>query len=552
MGQRSGDKVVALSGRARAGEALYTIGCVLVALILGVLGVLSLCVTGFFPEVHGEAQVISTLLDAGHLPAMALGLVCAVGVVALLVVVWRHADGVDERVLLAAAVALTALAQVAWILVQHTADCGFPDSHQLVMHASLAAQGDFDTFLPPPPSTGAPDPAAHAYFASYPFQAGVFFVFLGMFKVFGVGNVLSLQLLNVVANEVTLVCVVALGRTFLEGARSRVTLVVLLCLCAPLFVSCSLPYGNSLGLALGCIFLVLQARALRETVGMRRIAFAAASLVPLAFALMVKSTILLFGIAALIAWLVEAFRSHALPALLVTVAVVLVANMASALPTRALESMAQSSFGEGMSKTLWIAMGLRDDNPLELPGWWSHWAFDVFNGTQGDPAAEKQAALDSISASLARFASDPGYAVRFFATKTESEWCEPTYQSFYYASLDQDADGNLFDPYAGRVVGRIDSAVTVALDGYQLVVYAGAFAGVVSLVRSRRRDAAALLSVACVFVGFGCYLLWEAKSIYVLPFVVVMLPLAAYGLDAVMRRASRDTAGGRQERRAAS
>lgn len=48
-------------------------------------------------------------------------------------------------------------------------------------------------------------------------------------------------------------------------------------------------------------------------------------------------------------------------------------------------------------------------------------------------------------------------------------------------------------------------------------------------------NAAVLLLAATFFTGFGCYLLWEAKSVYLLPYAIVVLPLAAAGLDGALQ-----------------
>ncbi len=37
-----------------------------------------------------------------------------------------------------------------------------------------------------------------------------------------------------------------------------------------------------------------------------------------------------------------------------------------------------------------------------------------------------------------------------------------------------------------------------------------------------------------VLGGFLCYLFWEAKGIYTLPFYLLLFPLAAYGVQTIM------------------
>lgn len=54
-------------------------------------------------------------------------------------------------------------------------------------------------------------------------------------------------------------------------------------------------------------------------------------------------------------------------------------------------------------------------------------------GSEGDVAAMSRDAQDSISMSLATFASDPSYAAWFFAKKLGTEWLDPSFQSLYIA-----------------------------------------------------------------------------------------------------------------------
>lgn len=91
-------------------------------------------------------------------------------------------------------------------------------------------------------------------------------------------------------------------------------------------------------------------------------------------------------------------------------------------------------------------------------------------------------------------------------------------------------------------MGLACTVLTFLLDGYQTLTLAAALG---ALAQVRRRwgidhgcaglgEEVALLLAATFFVGFGCYLLWEAKSVYLLPFACILLPLSAAGLDAVL------------------
>lgn len=79
----------------------------------------------------------------------------------------------------------------------------------------------------------------------------------------------------------------------------------------------------------------------------------------------------------------------------------------------------------------------------------------------------------------------------------------------------------------------------------QTVLYALALTGVIAMLISVVRSAARPMEDATAFArtflcaaflgGFLCYLFWEAKGIYTLPFYLLLFPLAAYGMQTIMR-----------------
>ncbi len=91
------------------------------------------------------------------------------------------------------------------------------------------------------------------------------------------------------------------------------------------------------------------------------------------------------------------------------------------------------------------------------------------------------------------------------------------------------------------VCGELGRATGTASDAGAELAQADAAAGEGAFSRSGAYapNEAVLLLAATFFTGFGCYLLWEAKSVYVLPYAIVVLPLAAAGLDGTLRWAKR-------------
>ena len=525
----------------RIGGVLYAIGLTVVALFAGILAVFALGSTSYLHELRYELFDLVSVLDGGS-AFLAAALVACVVLLACCLMLARCLRHWDERVALVVAVAVTSALGLWWVFAQGAQTSGFPDAQHLIDYATAAAGGDWSSFT----DTGAADLAsmpdnAYRYFVLYPFQSGVFYLFLLVAKLFPTAPVTAILVLNVIANEVSLVCLYLTGRHLLRGAGARAVLLALLVCCLPMWLSAALPYGNSAGLALGCVFLLLQAHALALPRERRaaRLGWVAASLVPLAGVMVAKSTFVLLGIAAVIAWVVKGLRTRQVLLPAASVAVLIAANVAGGLPARALEAHTGLSFGEGMPKTSWIVMGLNESDITGMPGWWDLEPWEIMLQAEGDMELQSREASARIVERVGELAANPAEAVEFFSGKLASEWCDPTFESLFYAGLNVRADGTVFDPYVALGVEFPAEVALVPLDGYQSLVYLGALLGFVRLLRRGDATGVGALLAAVFLAGFGCYLLWEAKSVYTLPFFFLLLPVAAYGVDGLASAVAR-------------
>jgi hypothetical protein len=545
--------------RGRVGRVLSEVLVVLVAAALGILAAMSIVLTVWL-KLGDEGDLtqnmwIFTMSCPSSWPILLGGAAGLAMVVALCRLAWSRGGILDGRRALIVLVVVTTVLQVAWVMLQQTRNCYWGDSWMISAFVDKVMDGGYGALMTGPLVDM--DHDARLYFACYPFQSFWFFWCLLMRTVFGDLSLMAIQLVNVLANELTVVCLVLIGHDVLHGAGSRRVLFVLVALCLPLYWLCSYVYGNACGMGLGFLFLLLQVRALTCEDGRRRLVLIAVSAIPLALCLCFKATFVLFAIGALICWVVVALsRRQPLP-LVVLVGALLAANLASGVPARVLTQLTGIDTSHGMTTLTHLEMGLRDDMQefttaydeeaaTVSPGGWSRHAQNAWAAAGGDAAEQNSTALSEIGEDLSGFASDPAYTFWFFGTKLASEWCDPTFQSLYYSSMVADSSGERFNPVdMDTTLGVTCEGLTYVLDGYETVVFMGAFLACVGMIRRRDLAAPALLLAATFFVGFGCYLLWEEKSVYAFPFLVVILPLAASGVASVFEAIRDGRAGSR-------
>lgn len=557
------DAVVQPSGPSplwrKVGDALATLALVLSALCLGVVAlVVVLSSVWLMTGKDGnltQSMIIYTFGDADTLGILVAGFVCAVGVFLLARMVWQNGARLDgaqgTKLLLVATFAF----QLIIILAMQTRDTYWGDSWMIrdfvdkaLEKGSIAAifTGKYDTLFYD----------ARLYFSCYPFQAGLFWLMYGLKLVFGDFSYMAFQVLAALGVEAGVMALVMLGKSMGLGERGMRVLKLLVMLCLPMYWLSTFIYGNALGCGLALVFLALQALAMREvwdgSKSWRALMYVGASLPALVFALIVKETFVLFVIAVIIAWVVVAIRSRRAWEFLACIVVVLLARAISGLPFAAL---AQASGGyefTGSITTLnHLELGLRmghgefyvSVNRGDLtyaPGGWSNYANAIWEESSGDAEIQNASAMASLEQDLAQFVANPSYALWFFTVKLATEWADPTYQSLYYLSMCglMWGDGGRANPAdVASPLGLVCTLLTFVEDGYQTIVFPATLGAVVVAIKQRKTckySPVALLLALTFFTGFGCYLLWEAKAVYVLPFAIVAIPLAAAGLDVLI------------------
>ncbi len=520
----------------RVGYGLAWALFVVVGLFLAIVCAVALITTVIYMDPTTESpRVLGLVSEMWLLPLF--GLVGGLLVTAALRLVHKAAVGLPEWAMLAGLLVVSTAFGLWWVLIQDVDTSRFGDSFRLLLYAKNAANGDWGWFTQSASTSlvsQIPDDA-HLYFLEYPFQAGVFCYFYVFYRFFGDLAVKALLVANVLADEVAIACVYGIARLFGKDKDCGCghAALILLVLCVPLHLSAAFPYGNNVGLAFGALFLFLQCQAFaRESLGARFVLILV-SLVPLSLTLMIKSTFILFGIAAVIAWVISAIKDKKPGLAVASLAVLMVSSSLSSIPVNLLESKVGYSFGDGMPKTSWLVLGSSRSELTGAAGWWDAQAVEIFINSEGDSSIQFGLSLAGLRSNYSELLSDPMGAADFYVEKLATEWADPTFEFFFYAGMNAKDFDQFFDPYAALGTQPPAAVVVGFLDAVQTAVYLLALAGLLTFIKERDLFGPQLLLVATFFSGFGCYLLWEAKGIYLLPFYVLLLPLASKGLTAM-------------------
>ena len=125
--------------------------------------------------------------------------------------------------------------------------------------------------------------------------------------------------------------------------------------------------------------------------------------------------------------------------------------------------------------------------------------------------AEKEY-VDKIKDRLNYFSNNMGYAFKFYTMKIASMWTENTYSAIMNNTIEEKPLGNIIKP----------------LTFYQKVLLIiTCFYSIIFLIQNRKDISLEIIFLIVIFMGgFTFHILWEAKSRYIIPYILVLIPIA--------------------------
>lgn len=163
-----------------------------------------------------------------------------------------------------------------------------------------------------------------------------------------------------------------------------------------------------------------------------------------------------------------------------------------------------------------------------------------------DVESAKETYKEGIGKRISYLARNPGYTAYFYARKTASMWAENTYSgtfyNYYRNFLEKDSGGIYEDVRVpidlNLILGKFE--VKVQKLGNILKIYQKALilvifgCSIIVLIQNRKNISNEVILLLTIFIGgFLFHTLWEAKSRYIIPYIVVLIPIASIEINKI-------------------
>ncbi len=432
-------------------------------------------------------------------------------------VVGFFADRIGDKALHGAAIAVSLAVTAGCCFLVRDAH-GYPDADQIYVYE--AAENFF--------SRDYTNIRTEWYFNACPYQLGLGLLYGLLMRLCGSDGYQVIQYAHSVCAGLTVYGLFRItGELF---HNKRVSAAALLCagLFLPMYLYTLYLYGETFGLCfavLGMLFWLLAEKGGEKKRSVRAL-YTALSAVCLAVCFTARLALVVVPIAILLTALLKSIKDKRIaPAALATV-ILLFALGAQKLSVAFMEKQADTNLADGMPAILTVAMGIQDETENETgPGSYNAYNLWLYFGCGFDEKSASAEAFQDIRRTLYRWSKDPAYMADYMNRKVLNQWNEATYGGFFMTAGQRDPKPWVAELYGGKAGDRWYSFLNL----YQGMLYFTWFFYFFYLfVKGKNVDA---FLPGLLLAGEFCFsMIWEAKSRYVYPYIVMALPCTAFSL----------------------
>ena len=372
------------------------------------------------------------------------------------------------------------------------------------------------------------------YFAFYPFQINLSFIFAIIFKICHSTNVRILQVINAIANTLNILAIYLitkeLGKKY--NVNKEVSVFIYL-IFTPVMILSTFVYGDflSLNAALFAIYFIMKYTSSNDK--KRKCIYLISSSLMMMLALFVRNNSIIIILAILIYLFLDLLKKEEKKTTyLKKIALMILFTVIAIMPSRLTQSYLLKKYNieSGKECTLisYLVMGI-DRSPYGY-GWYDNkYGRGNVNVPKEERTKEQLERLDKIKS---YYKENPEELLRFYTYKEASMWCEPTFECLYdnIASFGAAREGQEYESF--QKDEKLMEAVKYYVP-YMKIVTSFIFAISLLVIINRRKNITneAILLIVIFIGGFLFHTIWEAKSRYIILYVVILIPLCSIEIE---------------------
>lgn len=365
------------------------------------------------------------------------------------------------------------------------------------------------------------------YIQAYNQQIPQAFLYSLFFRLIHIDEFGTPRALNVIAIIIILVAIYKIGNMISKNHKvNKVRLMVLFLTFLSLPMLSTFVYGDIPSLA----FALLNVYYMMKFVDYNKLKYFTLATIFSMIAYMFRMNSLIFVIATVIYLLFNLFtkitsktvKENIINALLIVIFIVV-----SIVPAQIVNDYYINKYNLDKSKEYpnisYILMGMSES--WRGNGWYNE---DIGEPALKNPESSKEEYADKIKDRLTYFSQNIGYTYRFYTMKLASMWSENTYSAVRLNLLHESEDDYL-------------NVIKEPLTFYQkALLILMCVCSIIVLIQNRKNLSVNVIYLLLIFMGgFAFHIIWEAKSRYIIPYIVVLIPIASIEINKLKKLAKK-------------
>ena len=361
------------------------------------------------------------------------------------------------------------------------------------------------------------------YTEKYPNQIGMIIVFSFFYKIFGSSNYRIIQYLNIVSNVLTIIFMhLILNKVSKKYKINRLAYFICVLTFIPLIMLTTYVYGDYLGLCFSVVGIYFIIDYKEDNSFIKCVL----SALFMCLAYFTKMNYVIIIVSVLIYLLLYLIEEKGKRKIINSIIKIVIFGAISLLPLNIIKSAWINKFEyskeQSIPTSVWIYLGMSES--YRACGWYSDLAGEAWDDT---PLAHITYP-EKIKVRIKDLIKKPLYTLKFYTKKTISGWCDPFFQSLWYnvgiENKDEDMD---------RIInGRKYKIIAVYQKALITLIYGGAL---VAVIKNRKKLSNEFILLIIIFIGGVLFhTIWEMKSRYTMPYVIMLIPISNIGIQEIV------------------
>lgn len=354
------------------------------------------------------------------------------------------------------------------------------------------------------------------YLEKCPQQIGMALFFSIIYKVTGTTDYKIIQYLNILANILTIIALYKIIKKIdNKNEKTQFAYFLLILPFIPLILLTTYVYGDYIGLSLmsWAIFFIMKYKIKYE----RKYLILSAFLMMLSC--IIKTNYMVSLIAIIIYLIMDIVCNN--KKIFIKILLIIIYLMIVIIPYTTLKNKVATELNliktESIPTTGYLYIGMSESD--KGAGWYG----EAVQPAWDDATKSRKIYPKLIKHRLIEFSKKPMYCLDFYTRKITSGWNEPYFQSTWYALSARNKNENFNEPN-----NKLYLIIKYYMKSLTTIIY---LSTAIYIFNNEKKINIDELLLLIIFIGgFLFHLLWEIKARYTLPYIIIIMPLAAKGL----------------------